>query len=750
MTDDDILTAIDERRFALARRELDRKIKRAPTKSFYKAANAYCSLGMGDIEMATNEAMKVAKAIPSDPRTLKILKDIFLKIGKEREAQEVYDLAARKYPNLDLLQTWFDDSFMAFDTQALQKVSKYLLAFSKAPEIVKQVGMVLLTMEDSNEEVLSSVITLEDKQSDANNQELYLKAKLLSLASKHNEVVLLLDPQPQRNLDLTILFLDALKQSLSWQKLYDETRRLIFEQEFDDYDSWKLLVLSAFKLGRLKSSMREQITQNTRNGLLARIHVDVTYKECVLQSVRDYYKVYKAKACCFSDLSAFELPAEFINDLVVERDALDKQVTTSRDKMLTLVNLELYLSQLKGTPIDWSKYEDKKDNTDLDDLYVLYLIQSCNRGAKKSELLSTLLHLEHRAKEDQENYMIRLWEMNLCNALGMTALALDHYNGLKIKMIQHETLSYKLQLKPSAANLKQLIDIYRFYLTSEAEVEHFLKKARDAHLYTKIQDLYSFGKKLKFSLSKHILVVKILEMARVLESDNYYYFMSKVKENKWQLLDSKLELFDNRDFSCDYNTRLPSVPTDIHAAEQKQNTQYVQLNYAKELLLGLEDRDDLDKVLKVFEKMLGQAEVRAAFQPYELHLLKIYLGIFKASKASAVKSRRDEQVNFLIKQFEFQKLMAALLKDVEPLSKTFPSVVAGVISLEKTSLRLFVRDTRLSATLDTFRSELKEYLQGEPQIQELKIISAEMKTGLDEAFVNAELRKLETGLRDSI
>lgn len=750
MTDDDILTAIDERRFAAARRELERKLKRAPSKSFYKAANAYCSLGMGDTTRAAEEALEVAKGTPSDPRTLKILKNVFLKTGREREAVEIYDNACRKYPSIDLLQTWLDDSFMAFDSLALQQASKYLFEFSKDPQIVRQVGMVLLIVEDLNEDILNNILALDDLKTVETTQNLYLKAKLLSISSKYSDVVLLLKLQPRRNLDLTILYLEALKQSLNWQKLFHETHRLIFDQKFDDYDSWKYLIRSAFELETPKTTVSDLITQNARNSLLSRIYLDMTYKDSILLSVQGYYKSYKAKACCFADLSAFELPIEFTNDLTIERDALLQQKSRTRDELLTLVNLELYLNQSKGTAIDWSRYEDKADQKELNDLYIPHIVQVYNRGVERSELLSILLHLRQRTEEDPENYMMRLWLLNISNALGMTSLALEYYKGLKIKMVQHDSLAYKLQLKPSADNLKELIDIYRFYLTSEAEIDHFLKKARDLQLYTKIQDLYSFGKNLKCSLSKHILVVRILEMARVLENDNYYYFMNKLKENRWQLLSNKLELFDHRDFACDYNTRLPSARTNIYAAERKQNTKYVQVNYAKELLLGLEDKDELDKVLKVLEKMLGQADVRETFQPYELHLLKIYLGVFKVTKAKIVKDR-EGQINFLIKQFEFKKLMALLLKNVSPLSRTFAAVINSMIALVKASLRLFVRDARLSAALSTFLSDLKEYLQGEPHIQDLKRVAAEMKTiGLDETFVKAELQKLESSLRESM
>ncbi|KAM9886929.1 hypothetical protein OXX69_013529, partial [Metschnikowia pulcherrima] len=165
-----------------------------------------------------------------------------------------------------------------------------------------------------------------------------------------------------------------------------------------------------------------------------------------------------------------------------------------------------------------------------------------------TKILEHIVRLEDFAKRDPENFNIKLWLLNLYSTISGSSLALDTYEDLKIKMIQHDVLAYKLNLEPSVRNQKQLFDIYRFHLTGENEINAYFGLAFQRGLYTKLEDLYQFGKRLNTSLSKHLVTLHITKMFRMLNNEYYGYFQDLISDIKADVLSDEFSVSDNRDF----------------------------------------------------------------------------------------------------------------------------------------------------------------------------------------------------------
>lgn len=722
MTDDDIITAIEERRFALAKRELDRKLKSYPKKSFYKAIHCYYLLCMGQNANASSEASSLMKAIPSDIKTLKLLRDVLDKLGKQKEAVEIYENAARKYPSTELLESWYEESMALFDTELILKSSKAMYLFSKnSSKNIKTFAMSHLLAgpgKSKAEDIQLAIDALSAETSSKDTQGIYLQAKLHHQLSQFDKIIEVIDLFSQKNLELNLLYLEALKKTQRWQKLYDECFLLLFKQKFDDYDTWKLIIQSAFELGLAHEEIKILITDETRNSLLARIHLNTTYNLDTRNPIENYYEVFKTKPCCFLDLRAFKLSEKFTNLLEKNYEYLLNKTSLSELESAELVNLEMFISRMHRLTIDWKNFETKGESG-FADLYPPFVVQSLQNDSSLPTIISHILKLEKLARLQPENAMLKSWLLNLYSEAGFSSLALKTYNDLKIKMVQHESLAYKLLLPPTLVNLKHLIDVYRFYLTSEAEVEHFYQKAQKMGLYTKIADIYSFGKTLANSLSKHLLVLQILRMCRVVQNENYSYFADIVSAKKWKIISDNFETVDKRDFTSDYNFRVETPKAAIYVAEKKQTREYVQINYAKELLLIVTNDEDVTKILKLFEKWLGQPSYRQSLSVSELHVFKLLLSIFKVSKGSKIKDR-EEQINFLSKNLELKKIDNALLAKINPLSKEMANAIYDLLDLERIGCQLISKETRLAPVLFKYRDDLKKFLAADPRLNHFK------------------------------
>ena len=52
------------------------------------------------------------------------------------------------------------------------------------------------------------------------------------------------------DLELKLLYMKAMKENASFEALHAYTEKLLFKEKFDDFDTWKLWILSGKEIGK--------------------------------------------------------------------------------------------------------------------------------------------------------------------------------------------------------------------------------------------------------------------------------------------------------------------------------------------------------------------------------------------------------------------------------------------------------------------------------------------------------------------
>lgn len=758
MESDPILIAIDEGKFSTAKHDLAAKLKRFPEKSYYLALQCYLTVQSGNVLLAEAQSKSLKAKIPSDTQALEILARTFLKLGRPAEADEIYENAVRKYPSSDLLTTWFSRNIRLFDTKNAQKAAMLLRkhaksnrAYATRAAFVNYLWSTQCTLEKEAtlnlklaEQILEDLLPLQS------NQEIFVKTVVLEKLQKHTEIVQLLAPLEQRELELTIAYLNSLDQTENWEGLYSACDKLLFEEQFNDYDTWKYFIKAANHLGKPKHVILELVKVGSRNSYMASIEAEKVYQSDCDAAIQTYYEAFNSKPCCVYDLSLLDLPSSLYKKM-----DLDISLLLSKDKITgkeatTLSNLaKLRLRRTPELDLLWSDFS-KFDNLELIDIYLISMVQDLSKSSTSKKIIEYIVHLEYLAKKDPENFRIKLWLVNLYGSINASSMAIKTYKDLKIKMIQHDTLSFKLDLEPSLGNLNELVQIYRFYLTSDSEVEDFVGKAFDREIYSKLQDFYQFGKRLLTSLSRHLLTLRILQMSRMLNHSYYNYFHKVLVDSKAEILSDSFTVSDNRDFSTDYNLgcELPRLLI-LHDDENKRGKEYAKLYYLKELLIVERNASEIAKLLKSFNKILSNPVFTQQLSTFENHIFKLLLSLFKLTKGDNEKDKALE-LSYIVKNLDFKKLKAKFIDCLPGLSNKLNQVLVGATDFCQLS-QLLLSQPLLVKAAKKLQNEIAAYNASTDQIKVLDKIQAESSfPNLPHDFVADRFEYIKEGLKNSI
>lgn len=727
MPDDEILDAIKEGRFAAVKRELASKLKRFPNKSYYWALHCYYLWATGDIPSAEKESNTLKLKTPSDPAALEILSEVYMKLGKPTESLEIWSNAVKKYPSTDLILKWFNRGLQSFDIRNMQKASMILQKHAKSKReygVWAALCNYLLSREltEEKEQTLHLALALgliEKAQPLQSNEEIFVLVSILGAKNEFEKIVEAIQPLEYRELELTLIYLDALDRVENWELLATECKTLLFESKFDDFDTWKYLIRASKNLGVPHSEILNLIDFGTRNSYVANIELSKVYETELLQAIEKYYAKFSTKSCCPIDLSNYEISDEFHEKISLESEELLESEKLDGKQATLLTNIEkLKLSRNPSHTVNWSRFL-KFTTPELSDLYLIHVLQDLKLNWSPQLIVRHIPQLEHFSKIDPENFRVKMWLLNLYGAIGATSLSLKLYKDLKIKMIQHDLYLYKLHLTPSIGNLNEFVQIYRFYLTSDDEVSTCIDGVFEKELYTKTEDFLKFGNRLANSVSRHTVILQILRMSRILHNDYYNYFFRLTKEIKDTILGKDFKLVDNREFKTEYKfgLELPHLP--FQDSDKVKGKEYVQLQYLKELIIPEKDDAETKKLMKLFNKWMGTPTYIKQLSPSEHHMFKLYLSLFKAAKISG--SDRDLEVNYLKKNLDFAKVKLSFLDKTSPLSTEYTEIlnnlweIAGVI-------RIILRDSVLVAIALKIEKDLTNYNSVSEQLTTLKQI----------------------------
>lgn len=754
---DEIIDAIDEGRFAAANREIASKLKRFPDKSYYVALNCYYLCAVGKLQEAEEACKALKQKVPSDSQALAVLSTVYAKLGKSNEANEVYENAIKKYPSTDLILTWFNRAVEKYDTRLIQKSAMQLQKHAKS---TRQYGIRAAfacymwgrKTESEKEQTLYLGLAqglIEKMLPLESDQEIYVHAVILERLGEFEKLIALLEPMKHRELELILIYLRVLDVTEKWDALYLESHRLLFEANFNDFDTWKYLIKASKKLDKPTGNLSSLIKFDTRNSYVASIEMCKIYESGLIEAIDNYYEKFQSKPCCVPDLSMYELSESFYDKIQKQTIQLLKQTTLTTHEAVTLYNIQRFLL-IRDPSYEVPMVQiEKYDNPELSDMYLVTMVASLKENNAPEDIIKHIITLEHFSKKDPENYKIKSWLLNLYGLINAPSLALQVYKDLKIKMIQHDTLSYKLTLEPTVGNLNEFIQIFRFYLTSDSELSAYVNNAFKDDLYTKLDDFLRFGERLSRSLSRHLLTVSILKCARMLNNDYYNYFYKELKSTKAEILSEDFTLHDNRDFSSDYNFGVNSESLQIYEDNKKRGTNYVKLFYLKELLIVEKDGAEITKYLKLFNKYLSNVKYTLQLSTFEAHMFKLYLSFFQLVKVAKPKDR-NLLVNYLIKNLDFSKFEQTFISKLPPLSGTLNVILVDILEFVKVA-QAILREPQLTETIKKLHADLAEYNASSGQINHLKEIKKNLKfNNIDDAFIDDQFEALEDGLKRSI
>lgn len=641
MGDLDLLDAINYGSHSFAASEISKNLKKYPNKSYYYALDSYNQLLSGNTAIAAKKAKDLKLKVPSDTHTLDLLFDIFQRSGMPSLATEVYENAARKYPTEGVLNAWFTKALEQFDYQMIQKSAMALQKNSKNRLYVLWAAISCLTLSNNTTANAALFEMLGQKLISGLNpettQENFVFASILLKQKNYAKVVEVLK-DCTRDLDLIIIYLNALYEQKEWKMLYDESYDLLFKKDFNDFDTWKYLIKAGVELKTPIDTLKELVKLESRNGYLAAVEVQLAYGQNAEKAILEYFSQYKTRLCCVPDMKNYASESKDIAALVLNlsKTAVE-EITTSSDKLssheLTIIaNHEKFrLLYSEENTVNNTLFKQYK-NPEFNDLAILKVLQDSSKAASPEEIVKYIIIFESLLEKDASNYKLRLWLINLYNLINCHSLADFHYQSLKIKMIQHDTLGYKVihDLIPNLHSLNHLVEIFKFYLTSDLEVNGNVTKAFQKGVFTKIEDFLLFGKKLRNSLSRNLLIVEMLRITRILSNEYYNYFLKIIKAKKHDLLEDRVKFYDNRDFKTEVKL---GVPTENHLNLQqltKKGDEYVKLGFLKELILVEKDEEDIKKLVAAFEKILASPETQSQLTDFEKYLNAAYVAVFRS------------------------------------------------------------------------------------------------------------------------
>lgn len=755
MPDDFILDAIKEGRFPSAKRDLASKLKRFPNKSYYAALQCYYLYATGDNDQARKDCNALKLKVPSELETLVLLSDVYKKLGNLRDSFEVWENAVKKYPSTDLILKWFHRAVRAFDIANMQKASMILHAHAKSKReygVWAAFGCYLRSLEESDSDrsnhLLVALNLLEKAAPLRNNQEIFVQVSVRAAKEDFAGVVEIVGPLKYRELELTLIYLDALNKLSEWSKLRDECKKLLFEDGFNDFDTWKYFISASNHLHVPLAELKSLNVLGSRNSYVANMEMDKVYGTSLRESVDVYYEKFSSKPCCPVDLSNYDLADDFYDKILETSSIILQSDTLTAKEATTLLNHEkLLIFRNPDHKVQWSKYE-KYLCPDLSDLYVIHVIQDLKTNWTPENIIHHIIHLEYYSKEDPENFRVNLWLMNLYEEINAASMVSKVYKSQKIKMIQHDLYLYKLQIEPDLGNLNDMVQIYRFYLTSDAEVEGTVSSIFERELYSKLEDILRFGKRLSISLSRHLVVLKSMTTARILQNEYYNYFYRLLKERKEELLSDSFTVRDNRDFATEYKLGVELPELSFQDFEKAKGKEYVQLHYLKELLIVEKNDVEIGKLLKLFNKWMSNPAYTTQLNDFQKHMFKIFLSLFKVVKQKNLKDR-DLQIGFLVKNIDFKKINNTFLSKLAPLSGQLNHILAGVHEIIML-IKAYLRDQKLVAAANKCQKDMLDFKVVKQQVEYLRSLKEKLTfKGLSASFVDDHFENIEEGLRNS-
>ncbi|CUM63351.1 uncharacterized protein PRCAT00000924001 [Priceomyces carsonii] len=781
-SDAEILELIEQGSFSYAQQLLSRKLKKFPARSYYHALNNHLAYSRGAVREALKANTELLQKVPSDPDTLRLLNEFFTKVGYEKEANLVYENAIKKYPSSQLILEWFKNSINKFDLKLYQRILMLLQKHEKSNRSFAfwaAIGCYTLANHLESEQGKPQLFTslgiklLEGLLPSTNDQELFVQVKLMEQAGDEKGIKDLIEQflnSKTINLDLQLIYLDCLENLQSWEALYNHSKELILVKNFNDFDTWKLLIRSSKEIGKQFSEIEPIIHSSTvsRNASLSLIELCLAYDQNLFPYVQSYYLKFRGKVCCFNDLKIYSLKFDKDEVLSFITTNLIEDSNNPLSELINQVNIQKFsyflsdMTDLQGfVSKNWNIYnkyhnllinKPEFDSYPANELIMMNIVTSLQEKDTVNSVFRAIIVLQKILSVDPNDPRARLLLLKLLSSFSFPSISLYNYEALKIKMVQHDTLGHYIQLTPSVSSLNYLLKIYRFYLTAEQEIHESIIGGFEKGAFTKIEGFCSFGRRIRFSFSKFQLILDILKISKITKSTQYItYFTKIIKDYEFCLLDESLELYDNRDFKTVWKFGL-NKEYDLYSINKPKSKEFIHLNLIRQLLIIEGDKAKAAKMIKIFNKFLSNNVLLNQLDAFENWIYKIYLNLFKLTKLEPTKET-DSISNFLNKNLKLSKIQSILITD-NSLSNTFMSNLSSMIELIG-DIKYLTRGTKdshknIQALRDHLIKDIKQLDFKSLRLQHLKHIKESLvfqeEESIDKMFIDRCFESFEESL----
>lgn len=739
-------SALGARNFNLAIKLSEKKIKETPNSSHALAVHCYvlanASLSASST-ITSNDTLiacqDLAKKIPSDPKAISLLSLAF-DLLDAKPAEDLYEAAIRKYQTPGLAYEWFKTTLETNDLIGMQKaamsLSKNFKNDTENGRMIKMwaaatMNIVLECCSKSGrlgggKEKLLAMLGLklvegveQSVKNGLNAQELYVKCQLL--VKKGDEKVCLEELKnfikKEKDLELLLMYFDLLKKNETWEVLYDACIEYLVDVGVDDWDTWKLAILSANKLGKRKEI--EEIICNYsigRNSQLAKIEFAKNGSlEDKMSAMENYMNRYMHKLCCYLDLKSFIeqnfldkptilelIESQYKNNQLDEVLNGDKKATEKELiilvnylKFKTKVSPELFTSLSFFS--DCCKYYNVTQHlqnklADFDYFagfeFIILAIQSyltIHEEVDTTTYLKLIIILENSLLKNKHEYHLQLWLAYFYMNTNMSAPLARIYKDLKIKNIQFDTLSpYFLNHFASRTRSHEpLQSAVSFYMQNVPnELPAMLSACFENSTFSKLKGFIEFKLRVDNSITQFQVVSEMIQNERLtsqsLGIDNIEFDYIPILKRAYKIMnqeseDVDMKLHDNIDrkimWDCgihelnDVVKRKISTPLNII-----YDTNSVKIKLLRELIIYDQHGRVWDDYLKEFKTLLKSCDFScfSEIEQWELKCLQHLLDDESTSFASIPEHPADFSNasfnNYYLNLLDFDRILTTLKK----------------------------------------------------------------------------------------
>ncbi|KAF8308096.1 hypothetical protein DL93DRAFT_2159228 [Clavulina sp. PMI_390] len=305
-----------------------------------------------------------------------------------------------------------------------------------------------------------------------------------------------------------------------------------------------------------------------------------------VEVVKAYIEMYTDKPSCFEDVRSYvdEMKDDEKAKLMEYVKSIGSNISTASSLSRTINAFKLlrYAEPSPSTSSELAHAEkyfrlyleatrilesigakDPEEVDPADDLALLAANALISEWAKdksvQAPLNQAIFVLEFAATRSPYNFRYHLVLIRLYLFLGAHAVALEHYKLLRIRSVQHETLSHYLMDRSttwSAANDGDLtlhdaaVEVSAIYQENANETPEMLAKALLFEKYSQVQGFIDFEDKLDRSLHRDVIRMDQIRMRCVVEPPTTETLQLEIGELDYMFLPERMAVHhDNRDYS---------------------------------------------------------------------------------------------------------------------------------------------------------------------------------------------------------